>query len=87
MATKTTHGPSHASFELIKLDSEGNVQWYETYGEEGAYYSAKCYSGTVARDGGYILAGFVSSENGTPPLGWLVKTDSQGKMIWNRTYG
>ncbi|MGB9960584.1 MAG: winged helix-turn-helix domain-containing protein [Candidatus Bathyarchaeales archaeon] len=87
MATKTTHGPSPASFELIKLDSEGNVQWYETYGGECAYYSAKCYSGTVARDGGYILAGFVSSENGTPPLGWLVKTDSHGKMLWNRIYG
>lgn len=87
IGTKTTHGPSPASFEVIKLDSEGNVQWYETYGGEGAYYSAKCYSGTVAQDGGYILAGSVSSEIGAPPVGWLVKTDLQGKMLWNRTYG
>lgn len=87
IGTKTTHGPSPASFELIKLDSEGNVQWYKTYGGEGAYYSAKCYSGTVAQDGGYILAGSVSPEIGAPSLGWLVKTDSQGKILWNRTYG
>ena len=63
------------------------MQWYETYGGEGVYYIAKCYSGTVAQNRGYILAGSVSSEIGAPPVGWLVKTDLQGKMLWNRSYG
>jgi len=71
---------------LIKTDSDGNIQWHRTYGGEN-----NDYSGTHAllqtRDGGYAIAGFTNSFG----LGnfdfWLIKTDSEGNIIWDKTYG
>jgi hypothetical protein len=72
-----------SAFELFKVDSDGNVQWNKTYGGEGEFYNAESYSGITTRDGGYLLAGDTDSSG----YGWLVKTDSQGSVMWNRTYG
>jgi predicted secreted protein len=71
-------------FWLVKTDSDGNLLFSKNYGgpnEEGALAVIQ------ARDGGYLLAG------GTKPAEvnawdlWLVKTDAQGEMVWNQTYG
>jgi parallel beta-helix repeat protein len=68
---------------LVKTDSSGNIQWSEEY-------SLKVFSDldslVETSDGGYALAG----GSGTPEGGWdfwLVKTDVDGNMEWNRTYG
>jgi hypothetical protein len=36
----------------------------------------------ATRDGGYLLAGYLWDQSA-----WVVKTDWQGVMQWNRTYG
>ena len=38
-----------------------------------------------ASDGGYILAGYTSSSDGSSSA-WLVKTDSQGQLLWSHVY-
>ncbi len=85
VGTQTTHGPSPAFFELTKIDSNGNVQWSKTYGGEGNYYSAASASGIITDDGGYVIAGR-ASEQGEAPKGWIVKTDIEGNLLWNKTY-
>lgn len=73
------------SFWLIKTDSKGNMQWNKTYGGAGEDSEANAMIKTS--DGGYLLAGYTT----TPEVGGrqilLVKTDTNGNMIWNQTYG
>ncbi len=69
---------------LIKLDSQGNIVWNRTYGGSGLDCA---YSLIQTTDGGYAVAGSTSSKgSGTADL-WLIKLDSQGNMVWDRTYG
>ncbi len=62
-------------------------QWNRTYGGTGSE-EARSLVQTV--DGGYAIAGHVCPPGGSGPYAsdaWLVKTDSEGRMEWNRTYG
>jgi len=70
---------------LVKTDSVGNQQWNQTYGiidEDEAAYSM-----VQTADGGYALAGYGYSSVTNSPDFWLVKTDSAGNQLWNKTYG
>jgi hypothetical protein len=70
-----------AKFRLIKTDLEGNMQWSNAYIHQDSISSyAAC--GVSARDGGYILGGSAIIERN---YGWLVKTDSYGNALWNKT--
>ena len=74
--------PNHAFFRLIKLDSLGNVTGSTLYGGEGYYYQPECNFAIATKDGGYLLAGYLWQKNA-----WVVKTDAEGNMQWNQTYG
>jgi len=70
---------------LIKTDSEGNTLWNGTYGGPS---SSQGYSARETSDGGYVIAGFTKPFMmiGDQEV-YLVKTDSGGNMLWNRSYG
>jgi hypothetical protein len=88
IGTSWTSDALPSNFKLIKTNSNGDAQWEKTYGGEGKFFTAESESGIITKDGGYLLAG-VSLEEGQANawLAWLVKTDSEGKMMWNKTYG
>jgi hypothetical protein len=71
-------------YYLVKTDSLGNLAWERTFGESNAL----CLR--LTRDGGYIIAGwgtecFEGAGNElTQP--YVVKTDSQGLLQWQRVY-
>jgi hypothetical protein len=69
---------------LVKTDSLGNVEWNRTYGGAGG---ESIYSVVQTSEGGYALAGVSTSysDEGKPDF-WLVKTDPNGIMEWNKTY-
>ncbi len=70
-------------FRLVKTDSAGKMLWSETYGTSDKDIA---YSVVQTTDGGYALAGYTGIINWRGDF-WLVKTDSAGKMLWNRQYG
>lgn len=76
-------GAGNDDFWLIKTDSVGNLEWNQTYGGPG---SDRAYSLVQTSDGGYALAGWTTSGDESYDF-WLVKTDAQGNMEWNQTYG
>lgn len=59
-------------------------QWSKTYGGSGDD-GANCVVQTA--DGGYALAGYTNSYGAGSYDMWLVKTDSNGAVLWNMTYG
>ncbi|MFB0514424.1 MAG: hypothetical protein ACETVQ_02490 [Candidatus Bathyarchaeia archaeon] len=71
-------------FWLVKTDSAGNQLWNQTFGGENTEYA---WSVVQTADGGYALAGLTYSFGAGGGDFWLVKTDSAGNALWNRTYG
>jgi hypothetical protein len=67
----------------LKLDSGGNVQWATTYGEGGATTS-QFNSVLQATDGGYAFSGYFYNHGYNS---WIVRTDSNGNVQWQNTYG
>jgi regulation of enolase protein 1 (concanavalin A-like superfamily) len=70
---------------LVKTDANGVPIWNQSYGGTGAD-SAFALVQTV--DGGFALAGFTESFGaaGEGDMG-LVKTDANGVLTWNQSYG
>jgi hypothetical protein len=71
---------------LTKRDSNGQEQWSRPLQKENGALSGVCLEQTS--DEGFVIAGSaVSFESGTEEDFWIGRTDADGKMLWNRTYG
>ena len=68
---------------LVKTDPGGNELWAKTFGGAGADAGN---SVTQTSDGGYIVIGNTDSGAGAKDV-FLVKTGSNGDMLWSRTFG
>lgn len=70
---------------LAETDSEGAVVWDHGYGTEGA--TDEFVETIETGDGGYLSAGRRRGIGPGPQSGWLVKTDTDGQTLWERTLG
>lgn len=61
-----------------------NEKWTNTYGGK---YDEVIQSVQQTSDGGYIIAGSTCSGLFEPTDAWIVKTDSNGKEQWSKTFG
>lgn len=87
----TTFPGAHGKYDyaLVKLDSNGGIQWRMTYGGPG---EDRLRMVRQTSDGGYIMAGEVyiggSVKGSLPNTDYYVyKTDSNGIIEWQRNYG
>jgi len=77
-------GEKSGDFWLIKTDSNGYVMWNKTYGGKGGDHGVSLIQ---TPDGDYVITGYTNSFGAGDNDGWLVKTDPNGDMKWNYTYG
>jgi hypothetical protein len=80
----TSFGAGNRDGWIVKVSTLGIVEWNKTYG--GAAEDV-LVSIVPADDGGYLLGGYTFSFGaGTKDI-WLIKIDSTGNALWNKTYG
>jgi uncharacterized delta-60 repeat protein len=79
-----SYGAGNSDFWLVKTNSNGGEQWNMTFG--GASYDI-ARSVQQTSDGGYILTGCTNSYGAGSSDFWLVKTDSNGYILWDTTFG
>ncbi len=69
---------------LIRLDSEGTVKWEKAYCGEGNDRGSCVIAN---RSNEYVVCGERTSTDTTGQDILLLKTDDEGKVIWERTFG
>ena len=80
LGSASGRGGSGGTVTVTKIDSEGNLQWWQQNGENDANPYAT--SSVTTSDGCYVLVGYVNAGRN----GWIIKTDALGNMMWNMTY-
>jgi hypothetical protein len=68
---------------LIKTNCDGNEIWNKTYGDR---YDNIVYCVRITSDGGLILAGYSGINYNGPYNVWLIKTDDNGDVEWDKKY-
>jgi len=71
---------------MIKTDKDGNKEWFKTYGEDNSH-SYAAYDVEQTPDGDFVHAGSTTATSDGHEDCLLIKTDKNGNMIWNNTYG
>ena len=85
LGSTNSFGMGNLDAWLIKIDNAGNEIWNKTY---GGIKLDRCYEVHQTQpDGGYILFGQTESFGNGKTDAWVIKTDSQGEIEWNRTFG
>lgn len=69
---------------ILKLDSNGDLEWDKTFG--GSSYD-RANSIHQTNDGGYIAAGYTWSKGTGSDDAWILKLDSDGELVWDKTFG
>lgn len=75
---------------IVKLNSSGNIDWQKCIGGTNDDYATAIHQ---TSDGGYIVAGSTSSNDGdvTGLRGgidfWIVKLDNGGNIVWQQVLG
>jgi hypothetical protein len=77
-------GAGDEDYWLLKLTSDGSIQWQKTFGGTG---SDRLWHASQVPDGGYILLGKTQSFGAGEDDFWVLKLDSEGKVVWQKTYG
>lgn len=73
-------------FYLLKINESGDKVWEKSIGQTDYFEWA---NGVVSVADGYVMAGYSIPPHESNDLGnvWLVKTDLNGDMVWNKTFG
>jgi len=80
---------SYYIIKLVKIDSVGDKLWEKSYSKNN--YIIESTSACKTSDEGYVIVGKIVEIDNSNPYAisdiWLVKTDSNGELEWDTTYG
>lgn len=74
----------------MKFDANFQLEWTQTY---GGSKDDRGHDVVQLSDGGYALIGYSMSADGDATLNqgqhdnWLIRTDSQGTLLWQKSFG
>jgi len=77
-------GAGESDYWILKLTSEGDVEWQYTYGGIG---DETAYAIQETSDGGYIVAGYTHFFGASTSDTWILKLTSEGDIEWQHIYG
>ncbi|MCW3117992.1 MAG: hypothetical protein JWM28_2074 [Chitinophagaceae bacterium] len=92
----TELGGITTDFWVLKLTSNGNIQWQKCY---GGFLTERAYCIQQTTDGGYVVAGYANSLDGDvtgfhDSFGlsnstdcWIIKITASGTLQWQKCYG
>jgi Secretion system C-terminal sorting domain len=80
----TGYGAGGSDVYIVKLNSSGSILWTKTYGAANSDEGNKIME---TSDGGYIVAGKSINSISYYDDAFILKTDINGNLIWNKTYG
>ncbi len=79
-----------SDFWLLKISPTGEIAWSKTYGGSDDESAARI---TKTNDGGYLLSGYTTSNDGDVNGNegfqdyWIVKVDGSGNIAWSKNFG
>lgn len=81
-----TESYGHGDFDMyaVKLNKKGKWQWYNAFGGED---DDTANDAIQTDDGGFLLVGLTNSFGLTRDDVLIVKTNKNGKRLWQRSYG
>lgn len=85
--TTKSYGMGSEYLWLLKTDINGKKLWDKTFGGFVSSSGDGAWSVDEAKDGGYIVTGYTKSFGAGAKDLWLVKTDTRGLKLWDRTFG
>jgi hypothetical protein len=77
-------GAKQEDIYLVRTDPHGEVLWSKTYGGEG---SDNGWAIMETGDGGFLITGFTNSYGAGEMDIYLLRLDSGGVLLWEKTYG
>jgi hypothetical protein len=69
---------------VLKLNKDGSIDWQRTYG--GGNWDI-AFATQQTSDGGFVVAGLTESFGAGNYDVWVLKLNTQGDIIWQKTYG
>lgn len=78
------YGPGGNSIYLIKTDKNGMHQWSRMY---GGVQIDQSFDLAVQGDSALFIVGFTNSLGNGGYDGYVLKTDTGGNLLWEKTYG
>ena len=82
--TTNSFGAGGYDVWVLKLNTSGGIVWQKAYGGSGNDYVNAIQQ---TSDSGYILAGSTTSFGAGASEAWVLKLDSNGDIVWQKTYG
>ncbi len=84
VGTTLSFGAGDFDVYVIRTDANGNTAWTKTYGGADLDEGRSVWQTT---DGGFIIAGFTYSFGAGSRDVYLIKINSFGDVLWEKTYG
>jgi len=79
-----SYGAGGRDFFLLKVDPDGEEQWYTTYGRTRREWP---YGMLPLSNGELLVYGFSEPEQGSGREQYVLRLDSEGEVIWEYTAG
>ncbi len=84
IGTTGSLGDPNGDIHFLKLDVNGNVLVEKTFGGNGIERGIRL---AATSDGNFILIGTTESKGAGAKDIWVIKVDSGGNVIWDKTFG